>query len=51
MTVRDNLPAFGPAVPRTAVEMKKRGWLAEKIDAVIYGNPQRFMRQTSKFKL
>jgi predicted metal-dependent TIM-barrel fold hydrolase len=39
------------AVPRTALEMRKRGWLEEKIDAVIYGNPQRFMRQSPRFKL
>jgi hypothetical protein len=38
-------------VPKTAVEMKKRGWLAEKIDAVIHGNPVRFMSQNPRFKL
>ncbi len=39
------------AVPRTAVEMRRRGWLAEKIDAVIYGNPHRFMQQSPRFRL
>jgi predicted metal-dependent TIM-barrel fold hydrolase len=39
------------AVPYAALEMRRRGWSAEKIDSVIYGNPVRFMSQTEKFKL
>jgi predicted metal-dependent TIM-barrel fold hydrolase len=39
------------AVPKTAVEMKKRGHLANVVDEVIFKNPERFLRQCSKFKL
>jgi hypothetical protein len=39
------------AVPYAALEMRKRGWTAEHIDDVIYGNPIRFMSQCPKFKL
>jgi predicted metal-dependent TIM-barrel fold hydrolase len=39
------------AVPRTALEMRRRGWTDEAIDRVIYQNPVRFMSQTPKFKL
>jgi predicted metal-dependent TIM-barrel fold hydrolase len=39
------------AVPRTALEMKKRGHSAEFIDKMIYQNPLKFMSQSPKFKL
>ncbi len=39
------------AVPRTALEMKKRGHTADLIDKVIYKNPLQFLSQTSKFKI
>ncbi|MBA4148825.1 MAG: TatD family hydrolase [Verrucomicrobia bacterium] len=39
------------AVPRTALEMKKRGHTAELIDKVIYQNPLQFLQQTPRFKL
>lgn len=39
------------AVPRTALEMRRRGHSAEAIDKLIYQNPVRFMSQTPKFKL
>jgi len=39
------------AVPRTALEMKKRGHTAEGIDKMIYQNPLKFMSQSPKFKL
>jgi predicted metal-dependent TIM-barrel fold hydrolase len=39
------------AVPRTALEMKKRGHTWETIDKVIYHNPLQFLRQSSKFAL
>lgn len=39
------------AVPHTALEMRKRGWLAEEINQVVFQNPIRFMSQTPKFKL
>ena len=39
------------AVPRTALEMKRRGWPTELIDKVIYRNPIQFLSQCPKFKL
>jgi len=39
------------AVPRTMLEMKKRGWTAESIQRVVYGNPVAFMGQCEKFVL
>lgn len=39
------------AVPKTMLEMKKRGWSAEMIQRVTFGNPVAFMSQTPKFKL
>jgi predicted metal-dependent TIM-barrel fold hydrolase len=38
------------AVPKTALDMKKRGHPAAAIDQVIYQNPQRFLGQCPKFK-
>jgi predicted metal-dependent TIM-barrel fold hydrolase len=39
------------AVPRTALEMRKRGHSAEAIDALIYGNPHRFLSQNARFSI
>ena len=39
------------AVPKTALEMKKRGHLAAAIDQVIFQNPKKFLRQSPNFKL
>ncbi|MCD6049464.1 MAG: hydrolase, TatD family [Verrucomicrobia bacterium] len=39
------------AVPRTMLEMKKRGHTANLIDKVAYQNPIAFMSQSPKFKL
>ena len=39
------------AVPRTALEMSRRGHKAETIDQMIYQNPARFLGQCPKFKL
>ena len=39
------------AVPRTALEMRKRGHDADWIDKVIYQNPIQFMSQSPRFKL
>jgi len=39
------------AVPYAALEMRRRGWTADRIDQVIYQNPIRFMSQCPKFKL
>ncbi len=37
------------AVPRTALEMRKRGHSDEVIDHLIYGNPKRFLSQNPRF--
>jgi predicted metal-dependent TIM-barrel fold hydrolase len=39
------------AIPRTALEMRRRGWPADSIDRVIYGNPVRFLSQCPRFTL
>jgi predicted metal-dependent TIM-barrel fold hydrolase len=39
------------AVPRTALEMRRRAHSAEMIDKVVYQNPIKFMSQSAKFKL
>jgi len=39
------------AVPKTALEMKKRGHHAAAIDQVVFQNPKRFLSQSPKFKL
>lgn len=39
------------AVPRTALEMKRRGYSPDAIDQVIYRNPLTFLGQCPKFKL
>ncbi|MFM7101271.1 MAG: TatD family hydrolase [Verrucomicrobiota bacterium] len=38
------------AIPRTALEMRRRGWSTVDIDRVIYQNPVRFLRQCPKFR-
>ena len=39
------------AVPKTAVEMRRRGHAPDAIDRLIYRNPLRFLGQCPKFKL
>jgi predicted metal-dependent TIM-barrel fold hydrolase len=39
------------AVPRAALEMRRRGHSADVIDRVIFQNPQKFMAQSGKFHL
>ena len=39
------------AVPKTALEMKKRGHRAAAIEKVIYRNPRQFLSQCPKFKV
>ena len=39
------------AVPRTALEMRKRGHVEDWIDKVIYRNPVEFMSQSPRFRL
>jgi hypothetical protein len=31
--------------------MRKRGWTEERTDAVIFGNPLRFMSQNPRFRI
>ncbi len=39
------------AVPKTALEMRRRGHSADWIDQVVYRNPHRFLSQSPKFRL
>ena len=39
------------AVPRTALEMRKRGFNAQAIDDLIFKNPARFLSQCPRFKI
>lgn len=39
------------AVPRTALEMRKRGYSAEETDQLIFQNPVRFLSQNPRFKV
>ncbi|MDB6025291.1 MAG: hydrolase, TatD family [Verrucomicrobiales bacterium] len=39
------------AVPRAALEMRKRGHHADLIDKVIYQNPLKFLEQSGKFRI
>jgi predicted metal-dependent TIM-barrel fold hydrolase len=39
------------AVPKTALEMRRRGHAADAIDRLIYGNPMAFLAQSPKFLL
>ena len=39
------------AVPRTALEMRRRGHSANAIDDLVYGNPMRFLSQNSRFQI
>jgi predicted metal-dependent TIM-barrel fold hydrolase len=39
------------AVPRTALEMRKRGYNEDTIDKMIYRNPIQFMSQSPRFKI
>jgi len=39
------------AVPKTALEMKRRGHRAEDIDKVVFQNPLQFLGQSPKFRL
>jgi len=38
-------------VPKTALEMKKRGHATGTIERVIFSNPENFLRQSGKFKI
>jgi predicted metal-dependent TIM-barrel fold hydrolase len=39
------------AVPKTALEMKRRGHRATAIEKILYQNPRKFLSQCDKFKL
>ncbi len=39
------------AVPKTALEMKRRGHFARTIEKIIFANPKAFLRQSANFKL
>ena len=39
------------AVPRTALEMSRRGHSGEAIDSLVYGNPLRFLSQNPRFQI
>jgi predicted metal-dependent TIM-barrel fold hydrolase len=39
------------AVPKTALEMRRRGHTADFVDAVLYRNPLRFLSQCPKFRV
>ena len=39
------------AVPRTALEMRRRGYTPDFIDQILYQNPHRFLSQNPRFKL
>ena len=39
------------AVPKTALEMKRRGHLASAVEKVIYQNPKKFLSQCRKFQI
>ncbi len=39
------------AVPKTALEMKRRGHLAAAIEKVVFQNPKKFLSQSPNFKL
>ncbi|MEZ5304996.1 MAG: TatD family hydrolase [Verrucomicrobiales bacterium] len=39
------------AVPKTALEMRRRGFTAEQIDKVVFQNPHTFMSQCPRFRI
>jgi predicted metal-dependent TIM-barrel fold hydrolase len=39
------------AVPKTALEMKKRGHRAAAVEKIIFASPEKFLRQSPNFKL
>jgi predicted metal-dependent TIM-barrel fold hydrolase len=39
------------AVPKTALEMKKRGHLADAVEKIIFQNPEKFLGQSPNFKI
>jgi hypothetical protein len=39
------------AVPRAALEMRRRGHTAAMVDQMLHGNPLKFLSQSPNFKL
>jgi predicted metal-dependent TIM-barrel fold hydrolase len=39
------------AVPAAGLEMRRRGYGSEAVDRILYGNPLRFLKQSSKFQV
>ena len=39
------------AVPKTMLEMRRRGYDEAFVDKIVYGNPVAFMSQSDKFSL
>jgi uncharacterized protein len=39
------------SVPQAAMEMRRRGWTVDAIDAVIYRNPVQFLGQNPRFRV
>lgn len=39
------------AVPKAALEMKKRGYIEKAIERVVFENPKKFLKQSPNFKL
>ncbi len=39
------------AVPKAAVEMRRRGFGEARIEALLFENPRRFLSQSAKFKV
>jgi hypothetical protein len=47
--VRRNPPHWD-AVPYAGLEMRRRQFAAEKIDRLLFGNPQKFLAQNPRFQ-
>jgi len=39
------------AVPKTALEMKRRGHRAGAVEKIVFSNPKRFLEQSPNFKV
>ena len=39
------------SVPYAAMELRRRGHSAQRIDDLIFGNPHRFLSQNPRFKI
>jgi predicted metal-dependent TIM-barrel fold hydrolase len=39
------------AVPKTALEMRRRGHSADRVDQMLYRNPLQFLSQCPKFRV